>query len=82
LTGAAGASAEMIIAHLQRESADAAALLAKPLHLLDDLSLTATAMAPALTADDYARMGDHLEQTIRHLTDQEASHALRLSPRP
>lgn len=81
-TGAAGASAEMITAHLQMESADTKALLAKPLHLLDDLGLTATAMAPALTADDYARMCDHLEQTIRHLTDQEAFRVLRLSPRP
>jgi hypothetical protein len=81
-TGAAGASAEMITAHLQMESADTEALLTAPLHLLDDLALTATAMAPALTADDYARMCDHLEQTIRHLTDQEASRVLRLSPRP
>jgi len=82
LTGAAGASAEMITAHLQMESADMEALLAESLHLLDDFGLTATAMAPALTANDYVRMCDHLEQTIRHLTDQEASRVLRLSPRP
>ncbi|MDH3600723.1 MAG: hypothetical protein OEU26_13910 [Candidatus Tectomicrobia bacterium] len=81
-TGAAGVSAEMITAHLQMESADTEALLAEPLHLLDELSLTATAMAPALTADDYARMGDHLERMIRHLTDQEVSRVLRVSPRP
>jgi hypothetical protein len=81
-TGAAGASAEMITAYLQMASADTEALLAEPLHHLDKLSLTATAMAPVLTADDYARMGDHLEQTIRHLTDQEVSRVLRLSPRP
>jgi hypothetical protein len=72
----------MITAHLQMASADTEALLAEPLHLLDDLGLSATARAPALTAGDYARMGDHLEQTIRHLTDQEAFRVLRLSPRP
>jgi hypothetical protein len=81
-TGAIGASAEMITAHLQMASADTEALLAEPLHLLDDFGLTATAMAPVLSADDYVRMCDHLEQTIRHLTDQEASRVLRLSPRP
>ena len=81
-TGAAGVSAEMITAYLQMESADTEALLTEPLHLLDDLSLTATAKAPALTADDYARICEHLERTIRHLTDQEASRVLRLSPRP
>ena len=81
-TGAAGASAETITAHLQMQSSDTEALLAEPLRLLDELSLTATAMAPALTADDYARMCDQLEQTIWHLTDQEASRVLRVSPRP
>jgi hypothetical protein len=51
------------------------------LYIIEELDVLATAPTALLTADDYQRFGDAIQNIILQLSNSEASRVLRLPPR-
>jgi hypothetical protein len=80
-SGAAGISAEMILAHLSNPTAEQSALLAPSLQLLQELDCRATACDADLSPAEQQQLCASLQHIISSLTEQEAARVLRPSHR-
>jgi hypothetical protein len=80
-TGGAGASAAMVLAHLQLAAPGQETLFQPALRLIEELDVLATAPAAALTVEDTQRFGDALQAIILQLTHSEGSRVFRITTR-
>jgi hypothetical protein len=79
--GGAGVSTATALSHLPMITPGQEAPFHHALYIIEELDVLATAPTALLTADDYQRFGDAIQNIILQLSNSEASRVLRLPPR-